>query len=312
MIGIGDIAQKAYLPVLSRYSDIELHLCTRNQDVLHTMADMYKIKHTYTAIDDLIQSGIQAAFVHSSTESHPEIIDALLTHHIHVFVDKPISYDSETATRLVQKAKQKNLLLMVGFNRRFAPPYNILKELQNPNLIIVEKHRAHHPDTIRRFIFDDFIHVIDTLLNLFPYPLERFSINGRQKDGKLHHVILQLESNQGTAIGMMNRDSGMNEEVVKVFSPEETRVVKNINEMTWLQGRQTRNLGVDDWEPTLHKRGFHHMTRLFIDSVKNKAADTWDYEVDLQRHTIAEMIVHALETTDSSSVQGSFFTELDS
>jgi len=294
MIGIGDIAQKAYLPVLSHYTDIDIHLCTRNQETLEQVASTYKIKHTYDSIDELLESDIEAAFVHSSTESHEEIVDQLLEHNIHVFVDKPISYDFDSSKRLVEKAKEKGLILMVGFNRRFAPPYEPLKELVDPNMIIVEKHRAHHPDDARIFVFDDFIHVIDTLLNLYPYDIENFNVQGKIVDGQLYYVILQLQSKQGTAIGIMNRDSGINEEIVKVFSPEETRVVRNINEATFYKGRQSIVQGTDDWEPTLHKRGFYHMTRKFIDAVRDKTMSHWDYEQDLKRHEIAERIVQKL------------------
>lgn len=294
MIGIGDIAQKAYLPVLSRYADIELHLCTRNKTVLHEIAETYQIKNTFEQIDDLINSGIEAAFVHSSTESHEQIVETLLNHNIHVFVDKPISYDGESSQHLVEKAEAKGLILMVGFNRRFVPPYEPLKELVNPNLIIVEKHRARHPDDIRTFIFDDFIHVIDTLLNLFPYKIENYRVEGKVVDGELYYVILQLESTEGTAIGIMNRDSGINEEVVKVFSPAETRTVKNINEVTFLKGREVAIQGADDWEPMLQKRGFHAMTRKFIDSVRNNDSGQWNYAEDLQRHLLAEKVVQEL------------------
>lgn len=296
LIGIGDIAKKAYLPVLSRYKDINIHLCTRNDTTRNEISTIYQLEHTYNRVEDLIQSGIQAAFVHSSTESHEQIVDILLDHHVHVFVDKPITYDGHSSKRLVDKAKEKGLLLMVGFNRRFVPPYMPLKELPNPNFIIVEKHRSHHPDDIRTFIFDDFIHVIDTLLNLFPYPIEKQIINGRQIDGKLYHVTLQLESTYGTAIGIMNRDAGINEEIVKVFSPDETRTVRNINEIIYYQGRNAVLQGRDDWEPTLHKRGFHHMTRTFINKVRNKDIEEVDYIEDLERHLIAEKIVQSLLT----------------
>lgn len=294
MIGIGDIAQKAYLPVLSRYKDIEIHLCTRNPEVLREMANEFKITQTFDNVKSLIESGIVAAFVHSSTESHAEIVEDLLDANIHVFVDKPIAYDMETSVRLVEKAKEKGLILMVGFNRRFAPPYEPLKELANPNLIIVEKHRAHHPDDARIFIFDDFIHVIDTLLNLFPYEIENIRVEGRIEHNQLHHVVLQLESKHCTAIGIMNRDSGINEEVVKVFSPAETRTVKNINEVTFLKGRDAERQGSDDWEPMLQKRGFHAMTRKFIDSVKQNDVSNWNYEEDLKRHLIAGRVLEEL------------------
>lgn len=294
MIGIGDIAQKAYLPVLSHYDDIELHLCTRNEDVLKKMAAMYHIEKTYEHVDALIESGIEAAFIHSSTESHAEIVEKLLDKNIHVFVDKPIAYDGKTSESLVEKAKAKGLILMVGFNRRFAPPYEPLKELVDPNLIIVEKHRAHHPDDARTFVFDDFIHVIDTLLNLYPGEIEHIHIEGRLEGNQLYHVVLELKSAHCTAIGIMNRDAGINEEVVKVFSPEETRIVKNINEVSFLTGREVARQFGDDWEPMLQKRGFHAMTRYFIDSVKNNAAKDWDYEEDLKRHVIAEIVVREL------------------
>lgn len=290
MIGIGDIAQKGYLPVLTSYDDIEIVLCTRNEVVLENMARKYRINETYTTIYDVLTSEVEAAFVHSSTESHPEICEQLLDANIHVFVDKPIAYDADTAIRLMEKAKEKGLIFMVGFNRRFAPVYDRLYDVKDPNLLIVEKHRAHHPDQARTFIFDDFIHVIDTLLNVFPYEIKDKQIEARVKDGLLHHVILQLKANEGTAIGVMNRDSGMNEEQVKLFSSEETIVIKNIHEATVFTGRQATNQGTDDWEPTLQKRGFYRMTRHFIDAVKLGAVN-WNYDEDLQRHIIAEEIV---------------------
>lgn len=294
MIGIGDIAQKGYLPVLSTYDDLEIVLCTRNKAVLGKMANTYKIKETYTNISELIESGIEAAFVHSSTDSHAEICEQLLDANIHVFVDKPIAYDGDTAIRLIKKAEEKSLIFMVGFNRRFAPPYERLRDVENPNLLIVEKHRLHHPDITRTFIFDDFIHVIDTLLNYFPYDIKGNTIDARVKNGKLHHVVLQLHADEGTAIGIMNRDSGMNEEIVKMFSPKETIVIKNINEATVFTGRQAIDQGTDDWQPTLEKRGFYRMTRAFINAI-NDDHSTWDYTEDLVRHTIAEEIVQTIE-----------------
>lgn len=291
MIGIGDIAMKAYLPVLSRYKDLDLHLCTRNKGILEEMAQTYNISQTYEQVETLVQSGIEAAFVHSTTASHEAAIDLLLDHDIHVYVDKPITFDGASAKRLVEKARAKGLVFMVGFNRRFAPPYDALKELDSPNLILVEKHRAHHPDDARTFVFNDFIHVIDTMLYLFPYKIENYHISGKHKKEMLYHVMLQLEAEEGTAIGIMNRDAGMNEEFVKVSSPEETRTVKNINEVTYYQGRAASIQGSDDWEPTLFKRGFHHMTRAFIDQVKNHHHKQFDYEKDLQRHLIAEKVV---------------------
>ena len=72
---------------------------------------------------------IDAAFVHTATESHIEIIEKLLSNNIHVYVDKPISYSYEDSIRVSNLAKKANKILMVGFNRRFAPMYSNLKTM---------------------------------------------------------------------------------------------------------------------------------------------------------------------------------------
>ncbi len=44
LIGLGVIAQKAYLPVMSTKEGIELILCTRNKETLNKLSSMYNIK----------------------------------------------------------------------------------------------------------------------------------------------------------------------------------------------------------------------------------------------------------------------------
>jgi virulence factor len=43
VIGLGSIAQKAYLPVLAATPDIELRLCTRDRATLDAIGDAYRI-----------------------------------------------------------------------------------------------------------------------------------------------------------------------------------------------------------------------------------------------------------------------------
>ncbi|WP_127529931.1 Gfo/Idh/MocA family protein [Paenibacillus kobensis] len=294
MIGIGDIAKKAYLPVLTQMEGIELHVCTRNEQTLRETAAKYKINDTYTDMDEMLKSGIRAAFVHSATAAHEEIIHTLLDHNVHVYVDKPITSDGESSARLIEKAASKGLVLMAGFNRRYAPPYQKLKEIEKPNLIIMQKNRGHQAADLRTFVFDDFIHVIDTLLYLIPYPIDEIKISGKQADGMLHHVILQLESGQGTAIGIMNREAGTSEEKVEVMSRSETRVVTNVNEIYTHKDKQILHYGSNDWEPTLYKRGFHGIVSAFIEAIKDGSPSYDGYDRDLQAHQIAEKIVRAL------------------
>ena len=294
IIGIGDIAKKAYLPVLSQTKGIELHVCTRNENTLKDIAETYSIQHLYQDFDQWLASGISAAFVHSSTESHESIIDKLLDNGIHVYVDKPITYNLESSTRLMEKAESKGLLLMVGFNRRYALPYMKLKEIAEPNMVVMQKNRGHHAGEARQFVFDDFIHVIDTLLYLFPYPIDNIRIQGKRENGLLHHVVLQLEAAQGTAIGIMNREAGTSEERVEVMNAHETRKVMNVNEVISHIDKNSLTYGSDDWQPTLEKRGFHGVIAAFLAVVKSGQVPAESYQRDLDAHVIAEKVVQAL------------------
>lgn len=294
LIGIGDIAKKAYLPALTQTKNVELYLCSRNSEALKEAAAAFPVSDVFTDRRKWMNSGIEAAFVSTATGAHEEIIDELLDHGIHVYIDKPITFYGITSKRLLAKAKEKNLILMVGFNRRYAPPYQALKEVPDPNMIIMQKNRARQAADPRTFIVEDFIHVIDTLLYLFPYDIKDIQIRGMQKSGLVHHVVLELEASEGTAIGIMNRNAGTTEEKVELMSESETRIVHNINEVATHQNKQIIKHPKNDWEPMLQKRGFFGVIDAFIHAVNQGAAFYKGYETDALRHDIAEQMVQKL------------------
>jgi len=70
IIGLGDIAQKGYLPVLTEKENIELILCTRNVKTLKKLSEKYRIKQYVQTVDELIEKNIDAAFIITATEAH--------------------------------------------------------------------------------------------------------------------------------------------------------------------------------------------------------------------------------------------------
>jgi virulence factor len=302
IIGLGDIANKAYLPVVSKHK-VEVHLFTRSEATLKEVSDVYRFTNLHQSLDSLIKSGIRGAFVHTPTDSHNEIVEELLQNNIHVYVDKPITYDYSTSARLLNLAHRKNLTLMVGFNRRYAPPYLKAKELPDPNMVVIQKNRNAQPGNIRTFIFDDFIHVVDTLLFFFPYSIEKMVVSGKKVGDLLYHVVVQFVAADGAmAIGIMNRDSGTTEEKVEVFSSTGKCVVDNIADVAIYQGKKVTKFGIDDWEPTLHRRGFDQITKAFLDVIQS-GNDTRTIDTHtLQSHKICEEIVEQLSSSSSSSI----------
>lgn len=294
IIGLGDIAVKAYLPVMSR-KKVEIHLHTRHNATLEALALQYRFQHRHQSLDSLIASGIVAAFVHAATAAHEAVVRQLLEHNIHVYVDKPVTYDYTSTEKLVALAESKRLILMAGFNRRFTPAYSKLKTLDGVNMVIMQKNRRSLPGDVRTFVFDDFIHVIDTLLFLLPEETANTTITGRISDGQLCHVTIQRQLPTGiTAIGIMNRDSGTVEESVEVFTPEEKWVVRDVVETSVYRNGHATRQKTGDWESTLHKRGFEQITDHFLEAVsagKSPAALSRDI---LRTHQLCEQVVAEL------------------
>jgi len=295
VIGLGDIAQKAYLPVYSKIKDIEYHFFTRNQSKLQSIGSQYRFENLHTSLESLLDSGIKGAFIHSSTSSHEEIVHELLKHNIHVFVDKPITDNYKGAKRLVELAEEKGLILMTGFNRRYAPSYTKLKEVAEPNMVIVQKNRKGLPGEPRTFIYDDFIHVVDTMRYLFPHPIEELIVRGRMEGDILYHVVVQFISSGAAAIGIMNRDNGTNEEIAEVMGPVEKRTVYNVSKLVISKDMEMTEVRGSDWEPTLFKRGFEQMVSDFADAVRTNGKPKFSALDALATHEICEKIILSLE-----------------
>lgn len=122
-IGLGDIAQKAYLPVLGVQPGVELHLQTRTPATLAQVGDSLHLPEgqRHRDLAELLAQNLDAAFVHAATVAHPEIVTSLLEAGVPTYVDKPLAYELADSERLVRLAEERNVSLAVGFNRRYAP-----------------------------------------------------------------------------------------------------------------------------------------------------------------------------------------------
>ncbi|WAZ20261.1 Gfo/Idh/MocA family oxidoreductase [Streptomyces cinnabarinus] len=292
-IGLGDIAQKAYLPVLGQQPGIELHLQTRTPATLHRVADTLHLPgaQRHTDPDSLLAQGLDAAFVHAPTAVHPEIVTRLLQAGVPTYVDKPMAYELAESERLVELAEQRGVSLAVGFNRRFAPGYAQCADHPR-ELILMQKNRVGLPEEPRSMILDDFIHVVDTLRFLVPGPVDDVTVRARTEGGLLHHVVLQLAGEGFTALGVMNRLSGSNEEILEVSGQDTKRQVLNLAEVVDHKGQPTvRRRG--DWVPVARQRGIEQAVLAFLDAVR--AGKVLSARDALATHELCERVVRAVQ-----------------
>ncbi|MFK0140247.1 Gfo/Idh/MocA family protein [Streptomyces murinus] len=292
-IGLGDIAQKAYLPVLGALPGVDLHLHTRTPATLARVADGLHLPagQRHPSLDSLLAAGLDAAFVHAPTAAHPEIVSRLLTAGVPTYVDKPLAFELADSERLVELAEERGVSLFVGFNRRYAPGY--AQCLEHPReLILLQKNRVGLPEEPRSMVLDDFVHVVDTLRFLAPGPVDDVTVRGRVRDGLLHHVVLQLAGDGFTALGVMNRLSGSTEEILEVSGQDTKRQVLNLAEVIDHKGQPTlRRRG--DWVPVARQRGIEQAVHTFVDAVR--AGRLLSARDALATHELCERVVRAVQ-----------------
>ncbi|MFE0515403.1 Gfo/Idh/MocA family protein [Streptomyces sp. NPDC058964] len=292
-IGLGDIAQKAYLPVLGVQPGIEVHLQTRTPETLARVGDGLHLPadRRHGTLDALLAQNLDAAFVHAPTTVHPEIVTRLLEAGVPTYVDKPLAYELADSERLVELAERRNVSLAVGFNRRYAPGYTQCADHPR-ELILMQKNRIGLPERPRTMILDDFIHVVDTLRFLIPGEADDVTVRARTENGLLHHVVLQLAGDGFTALGVMNRLSGSAEEILEVSGQDTKRQVINLAEVIDHKGQPTvRRRG--DWVPVARQRGIEQAVLAFLDAVR--AGKVLSARDALATHELCERVVRAVQ-----------------
>lgn len=296
LLGLGDIAQKAYLPLVTGHTEIVPLLCTRNAQVLAQFAQQYRIEETYSDLAELIAAKPDAVMIHSATSSHFAIATRLLQAGIAVFVDKPVSDRLPECEQLINLAEQKNLPFFVGFNRRYAPLYQPALATK-PLQVHYQKHRHNQCAPARTFIYDDFIHVVDFVRHVSGVSsLQQcdFQLFQHSTAAELCSVQLQWHYKDALFSAAMNRMAGSSFERLEYFSQDQHWQIDNLRQGEYSCHNQRQVLGFDDWQSTLYKRGFVAMLDQFIQLLKTGKTDSSANNAALLTHQLCEKILERL------------------
>ena len=164
---------KNHIRVLSELGVLSA-ICDTNKERAKEYGEKYSVKY-YNNIDEIIQSEeFDGAFVVTPTSTHTEIAVKLLQEKKHVFVEKPLTYNSEDGDKLAKLANKNKVILTCGYIERFNPAVNYVKGLvknkKYGDLIMLEFHRENRaPLHIKDvgIIYDTSVHDIDTANWLF-------------------------------------------------------------------------------------------------------------------------------------------------
>ncbi len=296
VIGLGNIAQKAYLTVMAQMQDrVDWVLCTRQPAKLAQLQAQYHLESGCLSFDTLLEQPLDAVFIHTPTATHYQYVKQALLHGLHVFVDKPLSENPLEVAELYKLAASKERLLTVGFNRRFAPFLQKLNHLPDKQLINITKTRVATSQPTPFAIYDLMIHTIDTALFLADSLGTNYKIRPycqQDANGNLQLAQLTIETPRQLISATLNMQSGTNQEIASLQTPHGLFTVDNLTRYTTQAAEDSRIQTAADWTPTLETRGFAPMIDAFITVLETNGANPVPPESSLLTHQLCHEMVH--------------------
>ncbi|MBO9130676.1 Gfo/Idh/MocA family oxidoreductase [Bacillus sp. 165] len=297
MIGLGNIAQKAYLPILTKETDWTFTgAYTPNKEKRKRICEQYRIRD-FENLPSLAQE-CDAIFVHSSTDSHYDVVSELLKKGKDVYVDKPLAASLSEAEKLVELSEKYGRRLMVGFNRRFAPMYvKARQQADKISLIRIEKHRMNSvgPYSYDFTMLDDYLHLVDTARWLGgDLALLHGTAHVNDKKQLVYAQHLYESLNNLSVFTNMHRRAGTNLEQIEIVTEGAVIRVKNMHTMEVEQDNAISTALAPSWDTTLKQRGFEDAVGHFIQCVIGDSRPQVDGEEGVKSQQLLHQMLHLM------------------
>jgi len=128
VIGTGRMG-KNHVRILNELESANLvALSDTDKEQLGRITSLYKVKGYLNYQDMLSTEQLDAVVVAVPTTLHKRVALDVISHGIHLLIEKPIASTVEDAQEIIQKAKEKNVKLMIGHVERFNPAVQELKK----------------------------------------------------------------------------------------------------------------------------------------------------------------------------------------
>ncbi len=130
VIGAGNIARNAHLPVYAERDDVEIvAICDWNLDRSREIAAKFNIPHAYTTVEETLekQPEIEAVDICVWNRSHAPVAIAAAKAGKHILCEKPMAWSVEHAEQMKKAVDEAGVTFMVAVMTRYANESQVLK-----------------------------------------------------------------------------------------------------------------------------------------------------------------------------------------
>jgi polar amino acid transport system substrate-binding protein len=250
-IGAGSFAQNVLLPAVQGHGNL-VGVATARPNNARNVADKYGFQYcTGDAGDVLADDRVNTIFVVTRHDLHaPNVLEALRRGK-NVFVEKPLCMDLDQLDAIGEAYAAQNVHLMVGFNRRFAPQVQQLRNAFAPDLprailyrinagTVPPDHWVHDATVGGGRILGEVCHFIDLARYLADAPLTHLAANAMADPHHLQDTLtLTLGFKNGSTASIAyfsNGSKDVGKEYLEVFGQGRVAVLDDFKTLT-LYGR---------------------------------------------------------------------------
>ncbi len=129
LIGAGKLGRVHARNIVERVEGLRLAaVADVVPDAARSLADELGVEAAESVDDLLAHEDADAVVIASPPDSHSDLIVGAAEAGKHVFCEKPLALDVETATRAVEAAERAGVVLQIGYNRRFDANFRAVRE----------------------------------------------------------------------------------------------------------------------------------------------------------------------------------------
>ena len=193
----------------------------------------------FNTLDELMDRA-DAITVAAPTSLHAEIGERCLKRGLHLLMEKPLAHNLQGAARLVELARQTDLVLMVGHVERYNPAVTKLIELvqRTPeDIISIDARRLAPFDGSRCMdvdvLHDLLIHDIDLALEIAGSSIKTITAIGRPVfSNQLDVAHVRIEFQNSTDCGVLDREMlASKSSIFNSYNPDPTIRGEHVGEL---------------------------------------------------------------------------------
>ncbi|MDP2949581.1 MAG: Gfo/Idh/MocA family oxidoreductase [Chloroflexota bacterium] len=236
------------------------------------------------SLEALLESGVDAVYIATPNALHAQAALAALAAGVHVFAEKPMATTLADARRVRQAASSARGVYQMGFNRRFAPIYRLLKELiqkgeLTPHWAHLKMNRGelHSPPWVADaavsggFLYETTIHLLDMSRWLFGEVREVMCRAAQSCYNQLDDFAMLISFASGATATLCSSAHAtwlFPFERVEVFGDHATAVTEEMERLTYCSGLGRAAVTHDQAQLPMPARwGYVEEDRLFLAAI---------------------------------------------